>query len=227
MATLEILNVHDHADLRVAAPSAGNRHFVQIVTDEFESVASRFPILFTKHPETGDFYAGAMLGFKLDENIVGGLPDGQAADRLFDVEREGFFIAEENILIDREHRRFASGSAQPLFEDREAPAAALRRVQRALSRLHAGLPRTEQFIKRLLGLKLIEPIDLSFNFDDGERLILEGLYTISRDALADLDDATVIDLFRDHNLAHAYAIIGSLQHIPRLAKLRNDRLTAA
>jgi hypothetical protein len=113
-----------------------------------------------------------------------------------------------------------------VFEEEGLPAAALRRVQSALSQLHAGLPRTEQFLKRLLALKLVEPIDLSFSFDDGERLVLEGLYTISRDALAELDDVAVIGLFRQGDLALAQSVLGSQQHLSRLARLRNDRLVA-
>ncbi|WP_339472295.1 SapC family protein, partial [Pseudomonas sp. EL_65y_Pfl1_R83] len=62
--------------------------------------------------------------------------------------------------------------------------------------------------------------------DDGERLVLEGLYTISRDALAELDDVAVIGLFRQGDLALAQSVLGSQQHLSRLARLRNDRLVA-
>lgn len=225
VAKLEILNLHDHAALRVAPPIAGQRHFAPLVTSEFEAAASRFPILFSKNAETGDFYAGAMLGFKPGENVVHGTPDAGAADRLSEFVREGFFVTEDAIVLDREHTRFATAAAAPLFEDGE-PAAALKRIQRALAHLHAGVPRTASFLERMLALKLVEPIDLSFSFDDGERLVLEGLYTISRDALADLDDAPVLALFRAGDLALAHTVIGSLQHVARLAHLRNDQLVA-
>lgn len=225
MANMEILNVHDHAALRAAPPTAGRRHFVQIVTSEFESAAARFPILFSKNAETGEFYAGAMLGFKPGENIVLDTPDAGAANRLFEIAREGFYVQDDDVVIDRAHARFNTGATQQLFVDGQS-AAALRRAQHALSQLHAGVPRTGLFLERMLGLKLIEPIDLSFNFDDGERLALEGLYTISRDALADLDDATVLDLFRQGDLAHVHSVIGSLQHVARLAHLRNDHAAA-
>ncbi|MCY1175020.1 SapC [compost metagenome] len=224
MATLEVLSTDHHAGLRLGPPLSADRHFVQIVLDEFESVAARFPILFTKHPETGAFYAGALLGLKPGENIAAGSGDGAAVDRLFDLVRQGFFISGDHIAIDPAHTRFVRAGGQPVFDDGGTPAVALRRVQSALSQLHAGLPQTEQFLKRLLARKLVEPIDLSFRFDDGERLALEGLYTISRDALAELDDAAVIDLFRQGDLALAHAVLGSQHHISRLAHLRNDRL---
>lgn len=239
MAKWDILNVHAHAALAMAAPSARSRHFVQIVASEFDTVAAVFPILFCKSAETGAFYAGAMLGLRPGESLVDDTPDRHAANRLHDVVREGFDIADDAIAVDLDSRRFveqgppadaryaASTGRQALFERDEQPTEALRQVQRALSQLHAGLPQTDAFIKRLLARKLIEPIDLSFSFDDGERLTLDGLYTISRDALADLPDAAVLALFRSGDLDLVQAALLSLQHIPRLARRRNDRLVDA
>jgi hypothetical protein len=224
MATLEVLNIHTHATLQMAAPTSGDRHFVQVVLDEIESAGAHFPILFCKNAETGDFYAGAMLGLKPGENLVRDEPDGEPASRLHDVVREGFYIAEDAIAIDPEHSRFAVGGGSPVFETDGDATPALRSVQRALGQLHAGVTRTNAFIARLLSLKLVEPIDLSFSFDDGERLSVEGLYTISRDALAELDDGVVLELFRSGDLERIHSVIASLQHIRRLARLRNDRV---
>ncbi|WP_010160649.1 SapC family protein [Sphingomonas sp. PAMC 26617] len=224
MTALEILNVHAHNALSVARAESRDRHFVQIVLGEFDSVAAHFPILFCKNAETGAFYAGAMLGLKPDENLVADSADRDQARRLLDVVREGFYVSDENIAIDRAHPRFTSGMGEPMFEADGTPAPVLRGIQRALGQLHAGVPHTEQFLARLLALKLVEPIDLSFNFDDGERLAVEGLYTISRDTLADLDDRTVLELFRTGDLSRIYAVILSVQHVHRLARLRNDRI---
>lgn len=227
MPDLERLNVHVHHALRVAGPTATGRHFVQIVGAEFESAAARLPILFAKNPETGAFYAGVVLGFRPGENVVADTADAADADALHDLTRAGFYIVGDDIAIDRTHPRFAADPGQPLFADDDRPTPTLRRIQRALAALHAGLPQTNAFLQRLLARKLVEPIDLSFSFDDGERLSLDGLYTVSRDALADIDDATALDLFRRGDLALVHAAIGSLHHLSRLARMRNDRLSAA
>lgn len=224
MATMEILNIHTHSALEMAAPDAGERHFVQVVANEFESAGAHFPILFCKNAETGEFYAGAMLGLKPGENLVREEPGGDQANRLFDVVREGFYIADETIAIDPQHKRFTRLNGSPAFEPDGTASPALRGVQKALAQLHTGVAQTERLIARLLSLKLIEPIDLSFSFDDGERLSVDGLYTISRDALAELDDRIVLELFRSGELERLYCVIASLQHIPRLARIRNDRL---
>lgn len=227
MPTWEVLNSQVHATLSIAAPSVDARLFVQVVAAEFEAAAARFPILFTKNAETGAFFAGAMLGFKPGQPLFADSRDRIDAQRLFDVEREGFYVSDDSIVIDRDHPRFDGVDGKPVFDWEGKPDEPLRRVQRALAQLSVGLDATDLFIRACLDLKLIEPIDMTFRFDDGEQLALEGLYTISRDALGGLDDAAALDLFRRGWLQLAYAVIGSLQHVPRLARLHNDRLAEA
>ena len=83
---------------------------------------------------------------------------------------------------------------------------------------------TDRFLAAMLADKLVEPVDITLSFDDGERLQLDGLYTISLDAIADLDDAAALRLFRAGHLQLAYAMAGSLRQVAVLAKRRNDRL---
>jgi hypothetical protein len=68
---------------------------------------------------------------------------------------------------------------------------------------------------------------VSLSFDDGERLRLEGLYTVSRDALRELDDVHVLRLFRSGHLQLAYTIAGSINQLAVLAHLRNRKLAGA
>lgn len=224
MASWELLDAERHADLRIAPASAVARHFVQVVPAEFTRIAARCPILFAKHPETGRFYAGAIFGFASGENLL--LQSGDTLDGVMplDLERAGFFISDENIVIDRDHPRFGPGGAAMLFDAEGKPSEHLQRVQRALAGMKAGLDETETFIRPLLELKLVELIDIALTFDDGERVALEELYTISRDALGSLGDAEVLALHRGGQLQLAEIMIASLQQIPLLARRRNDRL---
>jgi hypothetical protein len=221
MARLEPLNPDSHRLLRVRAPVCDDRNFVQIVASEFEAAAAACPILFSKFPETGQFYVGAMFGFRPDE------PPLTAEDGFipFDVERQGFFIADEDMAVDLGHPRISESAGEPLFDEEGQPSVHLRRIQRALSQLKLGIDSTDAFIRTLLDLKLIEPIDISLRFDDGETLHLEGLYTVSRDKLHDLDDAATLKLFRGGYLQLADVMTASLQHIRLMAARRNRRLT--
>lgn len=226
MESLELLNSQKHAAVRMRKRYGTPTHFVRIVASEFAAAATACPILFSKHPDTGAFYAGAVMGLKPGECLIDS-PDGTLAFRSLEGERDGFFASDEHIAIDTAHARFSATDGEPLFESDGAPGAALRRAQGALGRLMAGVGPTDAFIQALLRHRLIEPIDIALSFDDGERLTLEGLYTVSLDALGELDDAAVLGLFRDGHLQLAYTMIGSLQQISVLARRRNERLAEA
>lgn len=220
---LELLDSEAHRTLRVRRDAVETPHFVQVVASEFAAAATRSPLLLTKNPETGQFYVGALYGFKAGENLlVGG--DEPPAYRPLDLERQGFFVAGENIAIDRTNPRFDGLDGETLFETDGSPGDPLRRVQRVLGRLKQGIEETDAFIAALARHRLIEPIDISLRFDDGETLTLQGLYTVSLDGLGDLADVDVLALFRSGHLQLAYCMIESLKQVAALASRRNHRL---
>lgn len=220
------LNNQEHAGLRLHPQQPEIPHFVEIAGGEFPAAAAVCPIFFAKNPETGAFYAGALFGFKPGENLhldpEGGLPPYVPLDR----RRGGFYVAGEGIVIDLDDPCFASSGpdGEPLFEDDGQPGPVLRQIQRLLGQLVRGKEETDTFIARLLELKLIEPVDISLRFDDGENLVLDGLYTVSLDALRDLDDGEVLQLFRSGHLQWIYLVSASLKQVGVLAERRNRML---
>ena len=220
MPQLEPLNADRHRQLRVGAPVPDRRNFVPIVLSEFAAAAATCPILFSKSPETGQFYPGAMFGFRPEE------PPLAVDDSFvpFDIERQAFFVSDDEIAVDLEHPRIDAADGQPLFDDDGQPSDRLRRIQHALARLSLGLDPTNAFIRALLDLKLMEPIDISLRFDDGQTLQLQGLYTIARDTLHDVPDSDALSLFRAGHLQLAYTMLASLEQIPLMAGRRNRRL---
>lgn len=222
MPAIELLNPEQHGKLRLRSGTGETPHFVQIVAGEFSAAAACCPVLFTKDPDTGGFFAGAVFGFKPGENLLGSPAERGGFNPLM-LQREGFFMSGRHIAIDREHPRFGDAEGEPLFDDSQQPGTALRQIQRVLGEVHAGLEQTAVFIAALTGLKLIEAIDVSLTFDDGERRVLQGLYTVSLDRLRELDDAAVLKLFRAGHLQMAYLMAASLKQIARLAQLRNRR----
>ena len=224
MPRVELLNSEEHRALRLQRATRNPPHFVQIVPAEFAAAAVCCPILFTKHAETGRFFAGAMFGFRPGENLVDDERGSSAAFRPLELERQGFFASGEDIAIDLDDPRVSDNAGEPMFDRDGQPGEPLRRVQRAIGLLKAGIEEMEAFIETLLNFRLIEPIDISLRFDDGEKLTLDGLYTISLDALHELDDAAVLKLFRNGYLQLAYCVAGSRRQIPVLAHRRNRRL---
>jgi hypothetical protein len=225
MLNVQLLDPRSHSRLRLRPVEAATPHFVQIVAGEFPVAATCCPILFTKDSSTGGFYAGAVFGFRPGENLLGSAEERGGFFPLM-LQREGFFLSEQHIAIDPGHARFSETEGEPLFDAAQQPADALRAVQRILGEIHAGLEQMKAFISALTEAKLIEPIDVSLTFASGERLTLQGLYTVSLDRLRQIDDAGALRLFRAGHLQLAYLMAASLKHIPRLARIRNARSPA-
>ena len=226
MANLEVLNTEAHRSLRLRRQSELPPHFVPIVVSEFATAAACCPILFAKNPENGRFYVGALFGFEPGENLVSADPGAHRAFRPLELERQGFFISGENIAIDLDHPQISDKEGEPLFGDDGEPTNPMRRIQQALGLLASGNEATERFIETLVDLRLIEPIDISLRFDDGKKVQLDGLYTISLDSISELSDSDALALFRKGYLLLAYTVAGSLRQIPVLANRRNERLGA-
>jgi len=228
MRRLELLNADAHGHLRMRSSSAACPHFVQIVVNEFGAAAASCPILFTKEATTGQFYAGALFGFKPGESFLPETLERGGFNPL-NLQRDGFFISGEDIAIDLDSPRFSDTEGEPLFDPARQPSASLRQIQRVLGQLQAGTDMTQAFIRELTGLKLIEPIDVQLNFTGGERITLEGLYTVSLDRIRELDDTSAVRLLRSGYLHLAYTMNVSLKQLPIFAHLRNQafRRTAA
>ncbi len=166
-----------------------------------------------------------MLGFKPGETFLQSLADRGGFEPL-NSQRDGFFVSGEQIAIDRDNPRFSETEGEPLFDDDQPPSVRRRMVQRALGDLHAGIE-TKPFIQALVELKLIEPIDISLRFDVDEQLNLQGLYTVSLDALRGLGDDDALQLFKSGYLQLAYTMNVSLNQIGVLAHLRNQQTLQA
>jgi hypothetical protein len=216
----EMLNPQDHRKLRLASGANFDRHFVQIVASEFTAAAACCPILLTKDSTTGNFYVGAMLGFKPGECLLPSASDRGGFQPL-NLQRDGFFISGQQIAIDVSNPRFNELRGESLFDEGEQPSAHLRHIQRVLGQLKEGLESTDAFIGNLVKYKLVEQIDIAMNFDNGERLELKGLYTVSLDALHALPDHIALELFRRGDLQRIYIMNASLTQIAVLADKRN------
>lgn len=229
MTNIVALDSQAHRGLKVrAGPSAAygdNQRFVQVIVNEFPLLAAQCPILFSKDADTGAFYCGAMLGVDPGENLL--IEEGRPFEgyRPLNLQRAPFFASTAGGLgIDLDSSRVDAEGGEALFTESGEPTAYLESVMATFRELKPGLERTKVFVETLLGLKLIEPVDIRLAFDDGTSRELEGLYTINQQALRQLPDETVVPLFRRGYLQLIYLMIASLKQIPVLAQRKNRRL---
>jgi hypothetical protein len=224
VANIVLLNNEQHRDIRVCADASvelgDGQRFVPIVLNEIPYLVAHYPLLFSKDAETGAFYLGAVLGFDEGENLF----LEEDCYRPLQLRRMPFFTAGEQVAIDLEHKRVGHPKGAALFNDQGEPTAYLAGVVGILRELRSGETATKDFIARLMQLKLIEALTVTLGFDDGPRELV-GLYTINKDHLAALEDAQVVELFRNGDLQAIHSLIASMRHIATMANRKNRRLT--
>lgn len=227
MTNIVILNNEAHRKLRVhAQPSldlGDNQRFVAVVISEFPALALHYPILFSKDADTGQFYCGVMLGFDVGENLFIEAQCDENLYRPLNLQRGPFYTSGDDLGIDLDNPRVTAAGEQALFGEANEPSLYLQSVMGLMRELKPGLERTKVFINTLMELKLIEPLTIKSHFDDGSQREVTGLYTVNREALAGLNDAAVLDLFRRGYLQLIYLQRASLNHVATLAQKKNRR----
>ena len=228
MTQIATLNKEAHRSLRVdgraSAAYGDSKRFVQVIVGEFPQLVVHYPILFAKDGATGHLYCGVMLGYDEGENLFLDEWRERRCYRPLLLQRAPFCAHGRNLAIDLDHPRVGVEAGELLFMDDGRPTPYLQSVMEAFRYLQPGMRATKTFIGRLLELKLVEPIDLEVEFDDGSRRDGVGLYTIDQDALAGLDDATVVDLHRRGYLRLIDFMIASLRQLAVLTSRKNTRM---
>jgi hypothetical protein len=226
MTQIVTLNKEKHrslvVDARASAAYGDSRRFVRVIVKEFPHLLVHYPILFSKNPQTGEFYCGAMLGIDEGENLF----LEEWADRQFyrplDLQRGPFYSHGPDLAIDLDDPRVGAEGGKALFTEQGQPTKYLQSIIWAFQDLNPGVEMTKLFIARLLELKLIEPVDVEVEFDDGTSRQCVGLYTIDEEALTSLPDAVVVELFRRGYMRLIHYMIASLKQVPVLARKKNS-----
>jgi hypothetical protein len=214
-------------DTRAAAAYGDNLRFTHVVAKEFPLLLVHYPILFAKDAHTGEFYCGVMLGFDEGENLF--LEQWRDLEfyRPLGLQRVPFYANGPDVAIDLDHPRVGVEDGVALFTEFGEPSRYLQRIIWAFQDLSNGITITRSFITALLQLKLIEPISLEAEFDDGTTRNCAGLYAVNQEALSALPDQVVVDLFRLGYLRLIHFMIASLKQFPVLARKKNDRILQA
>jgi hypothetical protein len=214
-------------DGRASAAYGDNQRFVQVIVGEFPRLVVHYPLLLSKNAETGQIYCGAMLGFDEGENLFLDQWTEREFYRPLSLQRGPFYASGPELAIDLDHPRVGAEGAKPLFTDQGQPTRYLQSIIWAFQDLKPGVEMTKLFVARLLELKLIEPVDVEVEFDDGTLRKCIGLYTINQPVLEKLPDEVVVELFRRGYMRLIHLMIASLKHIALMARKKNSRLLHA
>lgn len=121
----------------------------------------------------------------------------------------------------------AADAGQRIFDDDGKPTEFTVGVQKMLEMFEGDVARTRQATRRLAGLDLMRPMRFDATLPDGQKLVVDGFFTVDESKIGALPDETILDLHRTGLLALIHAHWFSLGHMRRLLDWRVERNAAA
>lgn len=233
MSQYETLNREKHQELRIktgyGAALGDAVMYAMTYPLEFRDVQNCYPILFTKDPNTGGFFAAALFGLEADQNLF--LKD-EGWDATYIpalVQRQPFLIATGGegddkppvASIDLDHPRVSKDEGEALFDSEGEPSEFLNQKIALLDKLHRGLQHSVGFIDTLLQHELLEQITLDFAFNDGSKKTLQGFYSIAEERLYQMKGDVLESLNRAGYLQPVFMAVASLSRLRDLIERRN------
>lgn len=116
---------------------------------------------------------------------------------------------------------------QRLFDDESKPSEYVNNVLKFLQQYQIEFQRTQAFCKRLLELKVFEPMQAQVNLADGAKLSLTGFMAVSRAKLKEIPADAMAELVKNDGMELVYAHLHSLQHFATLRERTLASDTAA
>jgi len=196
---------------------------------EFRDIQSCYPILFTKDPNTGGFFAAAVLGFEADQNLFLQDNDWDASYIPAMVQRQPFLIAtsgeDDNkapvVSLDLDDPRVSPDEGEALFDSEGDSTEFLNQKIALLDKLHRGLQHSSGFIDTLLQHELLEQVTLDIAFNDGSKKSLQGFYCIAEERLYQLQGDALESLNQAGYLQPVFMAVASLSRVRDIIERRN------
>jgi len=222
-----LLDNIEHHDLRIitghSAAFGDAVNQVRVFPNEFAEVQREYPIFFRRDTQ-GAFYAIALLGFDRDENLF---LDGEGWNARYvpaELARGPFLLGfrEEGntdgpmMLIDPTHSRLNRSEGEPLFLPHGGNAPVLEHHIQILRTLHSGLSLNDDVFAAYLEAGILAPVKVDIRVDETMGYDIPDLFSISGEALAQLDGAVLASLNGNGYLAMAFHVLTSLGNMPHL-----------
>ena len=233
MSQYEVLYKDKHRQLRIktgyGAALGDAVMYAMTYPMEFRDIQSCYPILFTKDPNTGGFFAAAVLGFEADQNLFL-QDDGWDASYVPAIlRRQPFLIAtggdggNENpvVSLDLNHPRVSQDEGEAMFDSNGNPTEFLNRKIALLDKLHHGLQHGNGFVDTLLKHELLEQITLDIAFNDGSKKSVQGFYTIAEERLYQLQGDVLELLNQAGYLQPVFMAVASMSRMRDIIERRN------
>lgn len=223
------LNRERHSKLRLAAKPdhyrfAAKTNAVPIMSTEFAEAARDYPIVFVGE-EGGPYNVAALVGLRDGENLMvdaaGQWERGSYVPAF--ARRYPFVLAQGEegddkltVCIDEVYPGLNEDSGEALFDAEGKETPYLKRVLDFLQAFHTEAQRTSAFASRLKELGLLVPKVINVERKGQPRQTLRGLWIVDAAKLRAIDDARVVELYRNGYLPWIEAHLVSLGSLVRL-----------
>lgn len=240
MANHALLNNKSHKNIKIntshSVKLGDNISHTLTFPTEFIQVQQEYPILFSKNSTTGAFQAVVLFGLKPNENLF--LKRGKwhanyipaiIAKGPFLIgfeEREHNGVIERNpmVCIDLDNPRVNEKDGELLFQEDGKNTAYLNKVSNNLLLVNDGIELSKKMFAAFIEHDLLESVTLNIELNNGEKLALNGNYTISQEKLAKLNGKALEKLNSQGFLQMAHMAIASLYNMQKLVDLQNSRI---
>ena len=250
MQKTELLNNITHEQLKVQAKFTAELgdNLVSTIAflPEFSEVQKEYPILCRKDSETGAYQAVVFFGFQKGENLFLTKVDpdnqkhlGWRAEYVPAVIARGPFsigIQRENvngtekqnavIHVDMSHPKVNTDDGEALFLKNGGHSQYLNYVSKVLDTINEGMLVTELMFDAFNKYELLEPVSFDIEFQNQEKLTINGFETINIDKLFQLNGEALEELNKSGFLQAAYFIATSLSNIRKLINWKNHKILA-
>ncbi len=224
------LDKDKHKDLKVKLSNnfthAKDAHLAAASIREFAQLASCMPIVFITDPKTESTHAVVVLGleqgvnlFLKDEKWLGHAVPLNIVRYPFDVRPDGDKLG---VFIDENCELVGDKEGEPLFTDKGEPSPYLENRQQLLSELANSEMATQDFIKKITELNLLDNVALNAKYANGQTRNINGMQTINESRLKELSDETILELNKTGYLGAIYAVLMSLGQLNRIIQLTSD-----
>ena len=225
-------------DPKLSAEYGDNVNSICIYVTELLDIQAEYPVLFQKNKNTGSFILCAMLGFKENENLFldKDSPLGWAGEYIPALLNKGPFLIgfqdqtaeggnekEAIIHIDTNNPRIKSDLGESIFLEHGGNSKYLTSVASSLNLIHDGIEKTAIMINEYQKLELIQPLNIDIVFDNNEKHIISGYYTLDAEKLASLSGDNLFQLNQKGFLSSAYQITTSMRNIKKLINIKNRK----
>jgi len=234
MTNLANLDPALHHNLRVneelAFSACKDITMCAVTPTEIPRLVLEYPVVFTKHGDTGQYLCVALFGVDPQKNLFWHGDRWRSFVLPLNIGRQPFFVGIGNktgtdepkqslvTCIDLDNPGVQEKEGEPLFDADGKETVYLQHKMKTLAELIDGETRARIFTERMVALELIRPIRLELAVPGGASRQISGLYSIDEPKMRALGADVLTELNGKGYLHVMHAMLLSLGQLPILAR---------